>query len=312
MSGISIENIPQSWEQVIGRVGFHAAIHPIEYAKFLIQIGHETMPAYKAKNIYGKEKYFYPSIFAYIGHIKKVDGLSGCYRGLCPNILAKVVGGVACQRVADAIPIENESAAQESLTEEEQIRRFLLTTLRESVSRAAGILASHPLHIIALRTMAEFVGRDGLYTGVLCSFGVIYEQEGVLGFFAGLFPRLLCDFGSVWVSNTVVYLVNNYYIEDKDAKMYANATLRFLIGTMFYPFHVVSSCMAITGSSLSAAQPPQMPVYESWLHCYKHLRLSNALRRGSSILWREAAQPLMMTMSGQPMTPDFFNSIKQE
>jgi len=311
---ISLDTSPKSWEQVVCRIGFLSAIHPFEYAKFLIQVGHEPMAPYRAKNIYGKMATFYPSIFSYIRHIKQVDGIGGCYRGLAPNIMSKVVGGLVCQRVGEEIKVENEEAPEESLTEDQILTRLIRLTYKESVSRAVGIIVSHPLHVIALRTMAEFVGREGVYKSVLSSFALIIKQEGVLGLFSGLIPRVLGDFACVWVCNTVVFFFNSYYIEDKEAKVYSAATLRFMIGTMLYPLQLIGSCMAISGSNLVAATPPKMPIYDSWLHCYVHLRVSRALRRGATLFWRDAAGPILFTVAGQPIlpNPDIFGSIKAQ
>lgn len=45
----------------------------------------------------------------------------------------------------------------------QRTQRFLQNTARESAGRAAAILVSQPFHVIAVRSMAEFVGEDGQY-----------------------------------------------------------------------------------------------------------------------------------------------------
>lgn len=42
---------------------------------------------------------------------------------------------------------------------------------------------------------------------------------------------------------------------------------------------------------LKAGSPPNMPEYKTWLHCWKHLKSTNQIKRGSSLLWRYYTGP---------------------
>lgn len=53
----------------------------------------------------------------------------------------------------------------------------------------------------------------------------IYRENGVLGFFSGLIPRLLGDILSILLANTLTYAVNTYVIEEAELKAYSSATL---------------------------------------------------------------------------------------
>lgn len=57
-------------------------------------------------------------------HIKSVDGLSGCYRGLTPKLIGSVVGVIASKRVAEKLGLDenddNEGKDESELTEEER------------------------------------------------------------------------------------------------------------------------------------------------------------------------------------------------
>lgn len=59
-----------------------------------------------------------------VKHIKKVDGLSGCYRGLTPKLVGSVVGVIGSKRVAEKLGLDenddNESKDESELTEEER------------------------------------------------------------------------------------------------------------------------------------------------------------------------------------------------
>ncbi|NWX18655.1 MTCH2 protein, partial [Aegotheles bennettii] len=51
-------------------------------------------------------------------------------------------------------------------------------------------------------------------SGTLSAFATIYREEGILGFFAGLIPRLLGDILSLWLCNMLAYLINTYALEN--------------------------------------------------------------------------------------------------
>ncbi|XP_047736611.1 mitochondrial carrier homolog 2 [Hyalella azteca] len=271
-----------NWMHVIVRVGLNACTHPIEYAKVLIQIGHEPLPPYKSRTILGKEKLFYPSIFSYYLQI------APCSRSL---------------HAPDRSMFQNDEASSDDLNLQERTERCLRRTARETAGRCAAIIASQPLHVIAVRTMAEFVGHDGQYTSVVGSVVVIYREEGVAGFFAGLVPRLVCDVGCLWLANALIHIVNNFVIEDKDLQSYVGASIKFLAGSLWYPLQVVSSCMAVSGSGLVAGSPPRMPEYKSWQECYRHLKSMKALKRGGTLLWRAYTGPTFFSASGAPLLP---------
>lgn len=59
-----------------------------------------------------------------VKHIKKVDGLSGCYRGLTPKLIGSIVGVVGSKRVAEKLGLDeddqDDSKDESDLSEEER------------------------------------------------------------------------------------------------------------------------------------------------------------------------------------------------
>lgn len=53
----------------------------------------------------------------------------------------------------------------------------------------------------------------------------IYKENGVLGLFSGLVPRLLGEIVSILLANTLAYAVNTYIVDEPDMKMYSTATI---------------------------------------------------------------------------------------
>lgn len=171
---------------------------------------------------------------------------------------------------------------------------------KDVVSRLTAIIVSQPFHVITIRMMAQFVGGEEKYSGLFASIAEVYRENGIQGFFSGLVPRLLGDVLSVLLANTLAYVVNTYLVEETDMKMYSTATISFVASALTYPFQVVSNCMAICGSGLTAATPPHMPVYSSWLDCWANLTERNQLRRGSSLLIRYYTGP-QVVIDGRAM-----------
>lgn len=287
----------KAWQNHAFKIVVGTATHPLEYAKFLIQIGYEPLPPKPGTTFFGKPALKLPNIFQYIKYIKQEDGFIGCYRGLVPKLCGNIASAIASQKVLErfdgrgndeqnenAVTNEGDRAVYDDVNSDQD--KFILSTKRDIVQRFTAIIVSHPFHVVTVRMMAQFVGRETKYSGLLNSVSEIYKENGVLGFFSGLVPKLLGDILSVLIANSLAYLLSTYVFEEEDLKMYATATMSFLATTVTYPFQVVSNCMAVSNSGLMAGVPPYMPNYVSWVDCWSNLSETNQLKRGSSIFIR--------------------------
>ena len=72
---------------------------------------------------------------------------------------------------------------KDDLDEEEYYKRFQGQLKRNIVVHASGALISSPFHVISVRMMAQFVGREMKYNSIIGSIVKIYKEEGVLGRF---------------------------------------------------------------------------------------------------------------------------------
>jgi carrier protein len=271
-------------------------LHPLGYAKVLIQCGHEPMPAVPAVSLLGKESMVYPNVFKYIGHIWKVDGFFGMYRGVFPRVLSGTIGNivqhnVAAQMKAACPPPEPQEQGEQQGNEEEDelvawLKSFCRETSQEMISRCCGILVSHPLHVVTVRCMIQFIGREETYGGIFSSLVEIYRNDGILGFFAGIVPRMIGEIITVWATNFLAKMMNRYLVEEKDMKSYTAAACGLVVGHFTYPLTLVTNIMAVNGSGLAGASPPKMPRYENWIDCYSHLVSIGQKKRGASMFWR--------------------------
>ncbi|XP_071442970.1 mitochondrial carrier homolog 2-like [Hetaerina americana] len=325
-----------TWANYIFRYAATTATHPFEYSKLLIQLGHEPIAPWPTKTLFGRPALALPSVFQYVSYIKGVDGFSGCYRGLAPKLCSCLVSSLTYQRVRESWQFDwekrralgyggtgdttngddegvgdededSESGGGEELSEEEERRRFALCLTRDVVGRTVAVVVSHPFQVVAVRTMAQFVGGETLYSGLFASFREIYREGGILGYFSGVLPRLIGELLALVISSTATFAINTYLVEDPEVKTYTAATVAFLAGTVTYPFQVVSNCMAVTKCGLAAGSPPSMLHYTSWTDCWSHLSRTGQLKRGSSLLWRYYSGP-QVNIGGRivPLTVEQF------
>ncbi|KAM4017070.1 mitochondrial carrier homolog 2 [Anomaloglossus baeobatrachus] len=163
-------------------------------------------------------------------------------------------------------------------------------TTQEMVARSAAAVITHPFHVITLRCMVQFIGRETKYDGVFSSIVTIYREEGILGFFAGLIPRLLGDVLSLWICNMVAFLINKYTLENQavgEMKSYSQAVTGFLASMLTYPFVLVSNLMAVNNCGLAGGRLPYAPVYSSWTDCWSQLSKEGNTNRGNSLFFRK-------------------------
>jgi len=295
-----------SWSNIVFRSGTVTALHPVDYAKTLIQLGYEPIAAKPTRTFFGRPALGLPNVFQYIGYIRKQDGFLGLYRGLGPKICSTIVKGMAFQRANEAFTLtfctdsvskkkeklktgyseDEDDSEDEAQDSEESASEFFLRVAQSLSATTASIVVSQPFHVIAVRTMAQFIGGEEKYKGIFGSAQEIYQESGISGFFKGLIPRIAGEALAIILASSVTYTVNTYIISDRRYKATFKTIAGFFSTSLTYPFHVVATCMTVSGSSLAAGQPPYMPVYVNWVDCWSHLSRNAQLKRGSSMLWR--------------------------
>ncbi|XP_048661679.1 mitochondrial carrier homolog 1, partial [Marmota marmota marmota] len=170
----------------------------------------------------------------------------------------------------------------------------LLETSYEMMMQCVSRMLAHPLHVISMRCMVQFVGREAKYSGVLSSIGKIFKEEGLLGFFVGLIPHLLGDVVFLWGCNLLAHFINAYLVDDSFSqalaiRSYTKFVMGIAVSMLTYPFLLVGDLMAVNNCGLQAGLPPYSPVFKSWIHCWKYLSVQGQLFRGSSLLFRRVS-----------------------
>ena len=54
---------------------------------------------------------------------------------------------------------------------------------RDAAKRVAVVMATQPLYVVAVRSMAQFVGGERKYNGLLAPFKEIVQENGIIGGF---------------------------------------------------------------------------------------------------------------------------------
>uniref|UniRef100_A0A671M105 Mitochondrial carrier homolog 2-like n=1 Tax=Sinocyclocheilus anshuiensis TaxID=1608454 RepID=A0A671M105_9TELE len=268
--------------QVLLGSGLTVLSHPLMYIKVLVQVGHEPLPPTLGRNMFGRQVYQLPGLFAYAKHIIKIDGKSGLFKGLTPRLCAGTIGTIVHSKVLqdNTLPDFQNKTSSESLT------------TKEMIARSCATIVTHPFHVVTLRCMVQFIGREAKYSGVFDSIVTIYREEGILGFFAGLIPRLLGDVLSLWICNMLAHFINTYAIDDStshtgEIKNCSQAVTGFFASMLTYPFVLVSNLMAVNNCGLAGGLPPYAAIYPNWLHCWSHLSREGNMSRGNSLFFRK-------------------------
>ncbi|XP_071791360.1 mitochondrial carrier homolog 2-like [Asterias amurensis] len=304
------------WVQLAINVGLTAVAHPMGYVKTLIQIGYEPLPPQLGRNAFFRKTLLLPGVAAYSKHIWKVDGFLGLYRGFVPRLCGTLSGSAVANRVSEKMdeffPVTDQKDLEAMNNKSKGTAKisnatFIQETCKLTVSHSCAVIVTHPFHVIAVRSMVQFIGRESKYSGWISPYSEVYSESGIKGFFVGLVPRLLQDVLTLWLARTLYQMFNSLLLHDKmsnisELRSYAHAITGFIAGIVTYPLGLVSNIMAVNNSGLAAGSLPFMPVYSNWIGCWVDLRGKGLLKRGSSILFRKY-EPSKMTMSTMPLTP---------
>ncbi|XP_042760630.1 mitochondrial carrier homolog 2 isoform X1 [Panthera onca] len=289
--------------QVLLGSGLTILSQPLMYVKVLIQVGYEPLPPTIGRNIFGRQVCQLPGLFCYAQHIASIDGKRGLFTGLtprlCSGVLGTVVHGKVLQHYQECDKVEDLGPGNVQKEVTPSFDQVIKETTREMMARSAATLITHPFHVITLRSMVQFIGRESKYCGLYDSIVTIYREEGILGFFAGLIPRLLGDIISLWLCNSLAYLVNTYALDSgvstmSEMKSYSQAVTGFFASMLTYPFVLVSNLMAVNNCGLAGGCPPYSPIYTSWIDCWCMLQ--------KEAPWKQPAQP---KPSSAPRIPSF-------
>ncbi|XP_078110314.1 mitochondrial carrier homolog 1-like isoform X5 [Sander vitreus] len=286
--------------------GVTAITHPLLYVKLLIQVGHEPLPPTVGTTMFGRRVLYLPGFFSYAHHIVKVDGKRGLFRGLSPRIVSSAISTVVRSKVKQQVELLSKRDELQT-----SLRKVLKETSHEMIIQCLSRVATHPFHVMSVRCMAQFVGREVKYGGIFSCIVKIFKEEGVAGFYVGLIPHVAGEVLFLWFCNLLAHFINTYAVDEsvspsplwmleervyeRQQAMFTQASAirsytKFVMGiavsALTYPFMLVADIMAVNNCGLAAGLPPHSPIFKSWLQCWNHLSHKDQLFRGSSFFFR--------------------------
>lgn len=116
--------------------------------------------------------------------------------------------------------------------------------------------------MLTIREIAQHIGGESKYRNVFSGLLRVGDEEGPAGLFSGLVPALISDFVLIWGTETLLYGAQRLLLRaEKNAKddEHAAESLKkarewtpllapFVVSSWAYPFSVVSTVVAVTGS----------------------------------------------------------------
>ncbi|KAG3289364.1 mitochondrial carrier homolog 1 isoform X3 [Ictidomys tridecemlineatus] len=241
--------------------GVTALSHPLLYVKLLIQVGHEPMPPTLGTNVLGRKVLYLPSFFTYAKYIVQVDGKIGLFRGLSPRLMSNALSTVTRGSMKKVFPPDEIEQVSNKDDMKTSLKKVVKETSYEMMMQCVSRMLAHPLHVISMRCMVQFVGREAKYSGVLSSIGKIFKEEGLLGFFVGLIPHLLGDVVFLWGCNLLAHFINAYLVDDSFSqalaiRSYTKFVMGIAVSMLTYPFLLVGDLMAVNNCGASCSVAP--------------------------------------------------------
>ncbi|XP_032318870.1 mitochondrial carrier homolog 1 isoform X4 [Camelus ferus] len=254
--------------------GVTALSHPLLYVKLLIQVGHEPMPPTIGTNVLGRKVLYLPSFFTYAKYIVQVDGKIGLFRGLSPRLMSNALSTVTRGSMKKVFPPDEIEQVSNKDDMKTSLKKVVKETSYEMMMQCVSRMLAHPLHVISMRCMVQFVGREAKYSGLI--------------------PHLLGDVVFLWGCNLLAHFINAYLVDDSFSqalaiRSYTKFVMGIAVSMLTYPFLLVGDLMAVNNCGLQAGLPPYSPVFKSWIHCWKYLSVQGQLFRGSSLLFRRVS-----------------------
>ncbi|XP_030278706.1 mitochondrial carrier homolog 1 isoform X1 [Sparus aurata] len=266
--------------------GVTAITHPLLYVKLLIQVGHEPLSPTVGTTMFGRRVLYLPGFFSYAQYIVKVDGKKGLFSGLSPRVISSAISTVVRSKVKQQVELL--SKRNDIRT---SLRKVVQETSHEMIIQCLSRVATHPFHVMSVRCMAQFVGREVTYGSMFSSIVKIFKEEGVAGFYVGFVPHVVGEVLFLWCCNLLAHFINTYAVDDSFSqasavKSYTKFVMGIAVSVLTYPFMLVADLMAVNNCGLAAGLPPHSPIFKSWLHCWNHLSHEGQLFRGSSFFFR--------------------------
>uniref|UniRef100_A0A0N5AID3 ADP,ATP carrier protein n=1 Tax=Syphacia muris TaxID=451379 RepID=A0A0N5AID3_9BILA len=305
--GIFFQKYPlkEFCQQLAVKVFANSLFYPLANVKVLMQIGYEPFPLTLGKKFgIGKEQYFLPNAFTYAKNLIKTYSWTCLFNGLDANICYFVTSnGIKFITLDEHYPNYggrelNSSIKEDELSDVESRQRVLRNTVRNCTSQIIAVVVARPFAVVMVRKIAQIVGNEAKYSGVISSLILIGREEGPKGLFSGLVPQIIREFLAIVSVNAIMYVGKRLFKREDVAKIFFERAVPMIVNNIFYSYDVVSTVMGVAGSCLAASMLPYSPVFGNWQEAWNYLDAKQGLGRGSRLFLRQYNGPISIGAGG--------------
>ncbi|CEF69050.1 Mitochondrial carrier homolog 2 [Strongyloides ratti] len=311
---IQLGNLKTSIVKSLARI----PLYPINVAKILMQLGYEPFPCEEGRVFYvlGRSAFFLPNGFKYIRELAKREGFGTLFRGLDCYILFNITNEFVRKEINNYLDIEYPTFGGyqhvnaddfTKLNDKEALAVTFRNFVRDLVSSNAATLVSRPFCVLFVRQVAQIIGHENKYTNVFRDICIIGNEEGLKGLFSGLTAAIVGTSVVVLVHHTCSFIIERSLLrvprnEDeteeeniakiKKSKHFIEHAIQFVSNYWSYPYQLVSSIMAVTGSQLFCSLMPYTPTYNHYEDLFDYLKNNGSINRGNKLFFREYKGPI--------------------
>merc|ERR1712212_243136 len=258
-----------------------AISHPLKQSRILMQLGYEPGPIkVKGSSMFGLSKggefrsgvltgYLKESGILQEGNVTK-NVTAGMTMSICEVVASSLVQTAVTPAMEDALPKAEKT--EESYNDYNQV---LVDITREAAIKSAGIVASNPFKVVAIRQIAALAG-DSHSTSLK---DVIMSGD----LFAGVGPRVLYEASAIFISKTLKYLCRQHGKMigiDSESQQIADRAIDLIPSFFVYPLQLIATIRSIGGTGLRLDEFPEL----SMLELYLTLKARGETQRGSSVI----------------------------
>ena len=312
LQGVNVPKPPATVSKVTQAV-LMTPLHPVRLVHVLIQLGHEPVPPQRRYSLlFQRYMFYWPGVIGYAKAIANKDGWRELYRGVSGSLVVEIASiatssllSPVVKRAVSYIPLTVVNSNGDTPDNEDNVQTTRAALVRgvrifahQLLLRSSVTIIIQPFYTIAIRMIAQHVGKETIYNSVWSSFHEIYSREGLAGFYKGLVPALLGGVLSTVIHVTLwvgLELTANMVSQNWAKSLLRNIVRPFMVSyiprSYSYPFELMRAVMAVNDSGLVVGRPPHIPTFSGWRDCFWHLKSERVLYRGSVFYLPRYASP---------------------
>ena len=285
---------------------FTPLYQPFKVMRFLIQCGYEPVRPYSLLTRgfmdflmdRPQSTYTYlPGIIGYSKGLFRIYGWGVFCAGLGPSMLEcllDMLNEAFCTQILDRVFLDvfNFKRIEERHPYFDS-KQVLILGLKSSMLNFIILLVSYPLFVAGnVSILRSIKGEASVWIWTILR--EVWSETGVAGLYSGFLAILAYRVVSGWCEEVCVELMRllmQRLNEDNanETNRNANYTIaHFVITSITYPLYQTGTIMSINKcpAKIMGNKLPLIPVFSSWLACFKHLYTTGTWFRGSAVIQR--------------------------